>query len=226
MSSGQTTCWSVIRGAAAGDAVEREQFARQYLPIVRRYLAARWRETALVHDVDDAAQEVFVECYRQDGALEHASQDHAGGFRAFLYGVVRNVALRTEAKRARARELQPATAFCDLQQAEDERLSQVFDREWAKAMMRRGAERQAERAANAGPEAVRRVELLRLRFQENLPIRTIAQRWGVEAAGLHREYARARAEFREALLDTLTHYGCSGEGWVESECRRLLELLA
>src|SRR2546430_90059 len=41
---------------------------------------------------------------------------------------------------------------------------------------------QRDRAAGRGPEAVRRVELLQLRFAENLPIHTIAARRGVDPA--------------------------------------------
>jgi RNA polymerase sigma-70 factor (ECF subfamily) len=51
--------------------------------------------------------------------------------------------------------------------------------------MAEAAQLQQRRASARGPEAVQRVELLRLRFEDNLPIRTIAQRWGVSAAGLH-----------------------------------------
>jgi RNA polymerase sigma-70 factor (ECF subfamily) len=50
---------------------------------------------------------------------------------------------------------------------------------------------------------VRRVELLRLRFEDNLPIRTIAERRQVSAAELHHSYALARREFKAALLEVV-----------------------
>jgi hypothetical protein len=56
----------------------------------------------------------------------------------------------------------------------------------------RAYRRQRQQAEQSGPDAVQRVELLRLRFEEGLPIRTIAERWGVPAATLHHAYARAR----------------------------------
>src|SRR5205085_1207348 len=77
--------------------------------------------------------------------------------------------------------------------------SRTFDRAWARALLREAARHQEQRAQQVGAAAVRRIELLRLRFQEGLPIRAIADRWGTDAAALHHEYARARQEFQAAL---------------------------
>src|SRR5262245_61258276 len=100
----ESTCWTEIHAAAVGGAADREPFALRYGPVVRAYLAARWRGSPCLADLDDAVQEVFVECFRRGGALERVEPDRAGGFRPFLFGVVRNVALRLEARRARRRE--------------------------------------------------------------------------------------------------------------------------
>src|SRR6516162_10233366 len=102
MSTQESTCWSVIRAAAAGSPAERAELARRYLGVVRAYLAARWRGSALGRDLDDAVQEVLVECFRQGGALDAAGAGRVPGFRAFLYGVVRNVARRFESRPVRA----------------------------------------------------------------------------------------------------------------------------
>jgi RNA polymerase sigma-70 factor (ECF subfamily) len=69
------------------------------------------------------------------------------------------------------------------------------------------------------------VELLRLRFHENLPIRDIARRWGTDPAVLHHEYAKAREEFRSALLDVVTFHHAGGPGAIEEACRNLLTSL-
>src|SRR4051794_37515406 len=100
MSSPDLTCWTVIRGAARGDARDRDDFARRYEPVVRAYLTARWRSSGRLGWLDDAVQEVFVECFRRGGALDRVEPDRPGGFRAFLYGVVRIVALRAESAKA------------------------------------------------------------------------------------------------------------------------------
>ena len=179
MPTGESTCWTVIRAAAAGSAADRDELARRYLGVVRAYLSARWRGSHLRPDLDDAVQEVFVECFRQGGVLDAVGADRVPSFRAFLYGVVRNVARRLENC--------PAPTASPLPEIEADKtsLSRLFERAWARAIMTEAAQLQRRRATKRGPEAVQRVELLRLRFEENLPIRTIAERWGVAAAGLH-----------------------------------------
>jgi RNA polymerase sigma-70 factor (ECF subfamily) len=220
-----STCWTLIDGAAAGAGRDRDEFARRYVPVVRAYLAARWRGGPHVADVEDAVQEVFVECFKPGGVLERAEPSRDGGFRSFLYGVVRHVAQRFEVRRAREDRRQGEADLAAVAAAE-ESLSRVFDRAWARALLREAARLQAEHAARTGPEALRRVELLRLRFEDGLPIREIARRWQVDAARLHHDYARARQEFKEALTQLLAfhHPGASPEE-LERECLGLLALL-
>jgi RNA polymerase sigma-70 factor (ECF subfamily) len=217
-----STCWDVIRGAAEGRLPEREEFARRYETVIRAYLGARWRDSSLRGNLDDAAQDVFVDCFRDDGALTRADPEYPGGFRAFLYGVVRNVARRHEEKGVRRREARMATHF--EVDANEESLSQVFDRAWAEAIMRQARRLQAARAREVGEAAHRRVELLRLRFSEDRPMREIAREWGLDANQLQYQYAKARDEFEAALCAVVRdHYP---EAAVEKECARLLEYLA
>ena len=135
MTETDRTCWTVIKGAAAGRARESQEFARRYGAIVRAYLGARWKETRRRDDVEDAVQEVFLECFRSGGALERLDRDRAGGFRAFFYGVVRNVAWRIEKGKAddrKAREREDADLGAVA--GRDTSLSRVFDRAWAKSL--------------------------------------------------------------------------------------------
>jgi RNA polymerase sigma-70 factor (ECF subfamily) len=220
MSTQESTCWTVIRAAAAGSPADREELAYRYLAVVRAYLAARWRGSPLRPDLDDAVQEVFVECFRQGGALEAAGAGRVPSFRAFLYGVVRNVARRFESRPVRA-----AAPLPELQ-ANEEGLSRLFERTWAQALMTEAAQLQQRRASERGPEAVQRVELLRLRFEEGLPIRTIAERWGVPAAGLHHAYALARQEFKAALLEVVAFHHPGSLAEVEQEAANLLKALS
>jgi RNA polymerase sigma-70 factor (ECF subfamily) len=216
----ESTCWTVIRAAAAGSPADREELARRYLAVVRAYLAARWRGLPLWTDLDDAVQEVFVECFRQGGALEAAGAGRVPSFRAFLSGVVRNVGRRFESRPA------PAAAPLPEVPADEESLPRLFERTWAQALMTEAAQLQQRRASERGPDAVQRVELLRLRFEAGLPIRTIAKRWGVAAAELHHAYARARQEFKAALLEVVAfpHPGSLAE--VEHEAASLLTALS
>ncbi len=218
------TCWTIVRGAADGDAGARSVFARTYLPVVRAYLLARWRNTGWLPHVDDASQDVFVDCFRDGGALGRVDPERRTQFRTFLFGIVRNVALRYEERVARDKLRQHATEFRpDEQPGREERLSHVFDRAWARSLLKRAGQRQADLASDDA--ARRRVELLQLRFREGMPIRDIAKRWGEDAAVVHHEYARARAEFKAALCDEIRFHDPQGAANVERECETLLALL-
>jgi RNA polymerase sigma-70 factor (ECF subfamily) len=226
MGARDSTCWTLIRDAAEGGEAARADFAARYAPAVRAYLAARWRGSGLIRELDDTVQEVFIECLRDGGLLDRARANRPGGFRAFLYGAVRNVALRAEALRARRLAREPMSAI-DLEGIPDdeEALSRVYDRAWAKAIVREAAERQSVLASGRGEAALRRVELLRLRFHEGMPIREIARLWGLDAASLHHEYARARQEFRSALRDVVAFHHPGTPEEVDRECAQLLSLL-
>jgi RNA polymerase sigma-70 factor (ECF subfamily) len=220
MSTSESTCWTIIRAAAAGSPSDREQLARRYLGVVRAYLCARWRSSALLAECDDAVQEVFVECFRHGGMLEAAGTGRVPSFRAFLYGVIRNVARRFESRPARTAGSLPDVA------ADEASQSRLFDRTWARAIMAEAAQLQRQRAAQGGPEALQRVELLRLRFEENLSIRAIAERWGAEAAKLHHAYALARQEFRAALQEVVAFHQPGSPLDVEEEATSLLKALS
>ena len=225
MAHADSTCWTIIQAAAAGSPGDRAAFALRYDPIVRAYLTHRWRTSSCQDDIEDTVQEVFVECFKQNGVLDRAEPGRPGGFRALLYGVVQNIALRQEMRMARQREQQPPSGMnLEEIQGDEESLSRAFDQAWAIALVREAAEVHERRARDAGAAALRRVELLRLRFQENLPIRDIAQRWQTDPAGLHHEYARARKEFKEALREVMAFHHPGSPVVLEQECAKLLAL--
>lgn len=217
------TAWTVVLGAAAGRPEDRDAFARRYMPVARAYLAARWRGSALVGEIDDAVQDVFIECFKDGGALGRVDPSREGGFRAYLCGIIRTVAQGHERKLARRRiDVADSSFHPDELAAESAELSSVFEREWAASILRLARALQAERAAANGAGALRRVEILRLRFEEGLPIREIAVRLGEAPERVHHEYATARDEFRSALREvvSLHHPGTAAD--VDAECVRLL----
>jgi len=225
MTKSEATCWTLVQNAAAGDEDARGTFARVYLPVVRAYLTARWRNGHYRGDLDDAIQDTFLDCFRDAGALTRADRCHPGRFRTFLYAVVRNIALRYEQKRTRDwGRCAPADQVIDDLPAATDQPSRAFDRAWACALLKRATQRQERVAREEGARALRRVEILRLRFSDNLPIRAIARQLNEDPAHVHREYAKARAEFKRALrAEVACHQGGSARE-VESECARLLEL--
>lgn len=187
---------------------------------MRAYLGARWRGSPLTQEVEDAVQEVFVDCFREGGAL--ARVDSGRPFRPFLYGVAQMVARRHEERRSRGRLTEQAGSSLEVP-AGLESPSEVFDRAWARSVMEEAAARQAERAQSEGEAAQRRVELLELRFGEGLPIREIAKRWQVDSDRLHTEFARARREFRSALREVVSFHHPGSVAEVDQECCRLLD---
>ena len=216
----ESTCWTVIRAGAAGSPADRDELGRRYFGVVQAYLSARWRGSTLRKNLDDATQEVFIELFRQGGVLEAAGAGRIPNFRAFLYGVIRNVARRFES--------QPSGPVEPLPDIEDQEacLSQLFERSWAESIMAEAAKLQKSRAVDGGVEAIRRVELLRLRFEENLPIREIALRWNIDTAQLHRDYALARQEFRAALIEVVAFHHPGSTAEVEMEASGLLKSLS
>jgi RNA polymerase sigma-70 factor (ECF subfamily) len=220
MSAPESTCWTMIRAAVAGHPAEREALARCYLGVVRAYLSSRWRGTALRGEVEDATQAVFVECFRAGGVLDAVDAGNVPGFRAFLYGVIRNVARRVESRPVRSRDAMPEIA------ADEAGQSRLFDRTWARAIMAEAAALQRTRAQEQGAEAVQRVELLRLRFEENRPIREIARLWNTDPAKLHHAYALARQEFKQALLEIVAFHQPGNKIEVEAEAASLLRALS
>jgi len=110
--------------------------------------------------------------------------------------------------------------------ADDTSQSRAFDRAWARSLLQEAALVQAETAARSGERALKRIELLQLRFQQGLPIREIAARWNEDAVKLHHEYATARDEFRAALKSVMAfHLPAESERELEAACKDVLGLL-
>jgi RNA polymerase sigma-70 factor (ECF subfamily) len=214
------TVWTVIRAAATGSPADRNELARRYVGVVRACLAARWRGSRLRDYLHDATREVLVDCIRTGGVLKAIENGRVRNFRAFLYNAIRTVARRFESRPARPALPLPKTP------ADEESLPKLFERSWARALMSEAAQHQRRQASGPRSAAVRRVELLRLRFQEHLPLRDIAERWGVRAATLHHEYARARQEFRAALLEVVAFHHPGSPAEVEQEAASLLQALS
>lgn len=169
-------------------------------------------------------QEVFVRCFAERSPLERVTPAAEGGFHGFLYGICRNVAREFESERIR----RPAAGDSVLRDVPDRepRLSAIFDRAFARTLMRDARSLFRERSLAGGAEAARRFEILGLRFEENLPIRSIAARQGLDAAKVHKDYARARSDFRKALLDVVREQNPNRtDDELDSIAKRLVELL-
>lgn len=219
------TDWRLLQAAAVGSPVARRDFTERYLDVIRSYLTVRWRGRNRKCNVDDAVQDVFFDCFKENGVLDRVQTAKPTSFRAFLYGVARNTALRHEQSGAH----RPETPLEQLPQepaATSATPSMAFDLAWARSTLGRAALRQSENAEAGGdPAALRRVELLRLRFGDDLPIREIARFWQVRPSWLHHQYAQARIEFGRALREELAAQNPESSRSADLEVQHLLEIL-
>lgn len=220
------TCWTVLRAAADGDTAARSTFARNYAAPIRAYLTHRWHGRPLLCDIEDAAQETFVESLKPGGVLERADSDR-GDFRGLLYGVVRNVARRFEerAARAYARDANESVYLDELPH-QAEALSRVFDRAWAQSLMRESVLSHQQHADGGDADAQRRFRVLRMRHDDGLEIREIAAALGEpHVATVHNDYRQARRAFAVHLRQVVAKHTGARDSAIDKECRRLTELL-
>lgn len=217
------TSWTLVRGAARGETVAREEFGRRYLPLMKRYLFERWRDRPWLTEIEDATQEVFVECYKKGGALDHFEEGRGDSFRGYLLSICRNVAARFEREQWQRMKVKIDESVLELSSADDTRASQLFDRAWAQSMLREAAQRYQQKAPNLDSNARHRFELLVLRFRDDMPIRDIARLWNVDPTQLHREYTKARDEFRDILMEVLEIHQPGSHASLTQECERLFE---
>jgi len=219
-----STSWSLVTSAASGNRADGDAFTRQYAPLIRRYLAARWNLASQHDQVVEGCQEVLMQLFKPDGALAKADRT-AGEFRGFLYGVVRNVALMIERKERRRRRLVGSESAFDPETVEDSEatLSQVFDRGWAEMLAEEARRRLAVRLGEERRDAY---TCLELRYVDGLPPREIAKRVGRDVKEIYQLLRSARSEYRAALLDVMAeiHPDCTPDE-LERKWRELTRVL-
>ncbi len=222
------TSWTIIEAAAEGDADARERFAALYAPALQAYFRKRWQHDPVLASVDDAVQEVFVDCFKPAGVLDRVDCTRDGGFRAFFYGVARTTARSFERAHGknRARNLNDAFDADALATDDDEDLTRVFDREWARSIVQESAVLYRHRAEAIGGREMLRVEILRLRFECGLPIREIAAQLDLTPKLAHKEHALARKSYQRILEEVVAAHYASDETQVAEKCREVLRLLS
>lgn len=226
MSRFDSTCWTIVNGAAGGSSAAREEFCRRYDSVIRTYLARRWRLSAGHDDVTEGLQEVLMECLRPAGPLERVDAERPGGFRAFLYGVTSRTAAAMERRLARARRGNAKAGFDpDRVERDEQTLSQAFDRGWAE-MIGREARRQLATQAAVDPRLADRMRCLELRYVEGLPPREIAEKIGGTPEQVYELLRAAKNDYRDALLEVMSAYfpGATRKD-LESRCQELASLL-
>lgn len=222
-----STCWSVVIQAASGDPLMRQEFCRLYEPVIRAYLASRWRRPRDHEDVTDATQEVFIHCLRDGGALGRVDPRHPGGLRGYLYGVTSRTAMQIERQRARwQRDGSHRAVEPERIEANEATLSHAFDQAWA-TMLAREALRRQRRAAEAGDERLRqRMFCLEQRMIHGRWPREIAPLIGLPAQRVSELLREAMGDFRAALLGVMAEFHPDeSERELERRCEKLAQEL-
>jgi hypothetical protein len=181
----------------------------------------------LVQQTEDAVQEVFVHFLRPgsllDGGLGRLRTD---AFRGYLYGLVRNVALMTERRAYRSRELQsPSSVDLAAIEASKVEFSAAFDRAWARSVVAEAMTLMEERARSGDPAAGRHLRLIRGRHVEDASVQELARREGCSRGIVYREMEAAGIEFYGALKAVLERQAGGAAIDVGAQCRRISELL-
>ena len=158
--------------------------------------------------IDDAAQEVYLECFRRGGAFAHFAPERARhGVTGFLRGVVRNVAHRFERQWSRERAHRahltvtplPVHSSDDAVPAGD---STGVAHEHVVAALDRLDHDDPARGTQRSLRA-----FLHLHFDDGLPVRTIAKHWQETPDHVHELRSRACRRFRNCLLAVLRDAG-------------------
>ena len=215
----------MVRAASAGDRTAKSVFVHNYTAPIRAYLGHRWRNSNRVEAIDDAVQDIFVECIKPGGALQGADPTK-GEFRGLLYAVVRNVARRYEERVPCRGQGAGNSVFLDDLPDKAEALSRFFDRSWAEAIVHDAVLRYAREARRGDRETRQRYRILRLRHQDGLPVREIATRLDATSVeAVHNAYRRARREFRGHMREAVAHHTGVGPEALDAECQRVTALL-
>jgi RNA polymerase sigma-70 factor (ECF subfamily) len=137
-----------------------------------------WRMTGSAADAEDIVQECFLELLRPGSSYDPARTP----IRTYLFGVVRNQALKRYARNGQARE--EARETSNGQSPESE-------------FLRTELERTVARAVTDLPEGQR--EALILAHYEQMPLAEIARVMGIEVTAVKSRLQRARGRLKETL---------------------------
>jgi RNA polymerase sigma-70 factor (ECF subfamily) len=201
-------------------------FAQTYGPAIRAFLGSRWCGRRPPVEVEDAVQEVYLECLREDGVLERAGATPPKQFRTFLLGVVRNVARRLEAHHG-LRVADPLPTDYQRHGGVDDASdpTRVFDRTWARNIVRQAQQNLLARLQRGSEAAQARAHLLYQRYMMDLTVAEIAARTGESTRRIHHRLEETRAEFAKELGQLVAADMSGSADEVRLECQRLLGML-
>jgi len=227
-----STCWSVIEEAAAGSSAARELLARQFAPVLRAYLIARWKDSPCRTQIVPAIEETLAALVQSAPvqSLPAFEEDPAvarPGLRRHLHALAKTVARNIEVRQwGDGPGSVPTSDSAETVEVppDDRGLAQHFERAWAQALVRAAATHMSAQAAS--DSTMRRpFELLQLHFGEGLAFSEIAARWQTDVTSLQADYADARSVFRAILRELVAYYLAPSSASFAEEWTLLFESL-
>jgi RNA polymerase sigma factor (sigma-70 family) len=210
----QTTLWSEIARAGAGNLAAMNDFLRRYQGPVYEYLVARGLQAA---DAEDVTQDVFQRILQAD-LLRKADQER-GRFRSLLLGITKNI-LRERGRRNRTRKRgggrKEVSLNPDLDDAPEPVLAvhrdERFDRIWV-AHLVDAAIQEAERTDRR--RGTRYMEVLAARTVDQMKYQELAARFRLSLQDVKNHLHRARLEVGRQVRRLVGSYASSLEEFRE-----------
>tara|TARA_R110002072_G_scaffold25443_6_gene85223 strand:- start:185426 stop:186262 length:837 start_codon:yes stop_codon:yes gene_type:complete len=220
-----STSWSLVLGAAAAVPKDQEEFGRRYGPLVRGYFSSRWRLSMQDARIADASQEVFLRIFSPGGPLTRVDKQRPSGFRAFLRGVLHNVAAELERRDRRDRTSPLDSDMLPIDQSEQSP-SGAFDRVWAEMITDAAWELMREKAKR-DRWAQYRLQVLGHRYVDDMSCEQIAAQISeLTVDQVYRLLTAGRSQFRSALMTVLSaHHPELLPEELEQKCREVVEAL-
>jgi RNA polymerase sigma-70 factor (ECF subfamily) len=200
----QTTIWTAIRAAVAGQSTAVAEFVRRYRAAVAGYIRARGYSA---EDAEDLTQEVFLNIYRHQ-LLERADRTR-GPFRAFLLSITRNVLrnsrrIRRAAKRGRGLAPLSLDALPHAEGVLPAPPDPDFDRHWVDNLIRLALDQ-------LWLTHPRCSEVIALLVDEELSYEETARRLGMEVKRVDNLYQQARRRLSAFVRREIAGYCSSGD---------------
>lgn len=222
-----TTQWDLLHDAARGDTEARIRFHDLYDPFIRRYTTAVARHFGNpAQDYDDLVQDVYMEVFKDGGALRNANADYPAGFRGYLRGLCRNIAFRARDRDPRA-EVQPETGALDVADPAARDPVHAVELAYARSVIRETLDGMRHAATRAGDsERLKALEIFRRRIFHDEKPKDIAAALGIAYTEVTEASRVARTWFETALFDKLLAIHRGDERMAKDErddIRRTLE---
>ena len=213
----QTTMWSLIGRAKAGDSSALTEVVQRYRPALVTFLSRQGMDP---NQAEDVTQDVFLTLFR-NGVFSRV-EERGGKFRSFLIGIAKNV-LGNALKHDRALKRGGGSTPVSLDPLAEVAtpLKEDFDHLWVINLVKLAMQRLSDESDRRG---IPYAETLRLIAEEGCSYERAAQLQGKSVPDVRNHVHRARELLGGYIREEIAAYSYSAEDY-ESEWSYLQGLL-